>query len=161
MGADFKVVQLDIDGEPYFVIGSLDDIHKNKLVLIEYLNELHPEVSRVAETVLNGDIDMALKGVFANLDSKIRSVLRVSGGESTAPMIGKAFKDGLFIPPRPENLEGVRNFLMGVVGYYRHVIVHNPLPPHRNRIESSLSLFALAHEAFVLIDVCSRHQSKK
>jgi len=134
--------------------------YKKQIFLIEYLDGLHPEVSRVTEIVLNGDLDAALKVVYSGLDSKIRSVLKISGGESTTPYIGKAFKDGTLIPPRPENFEGVRNFLMGVIGYYRHWIVHNPLPQNRNRLEACLSLFALAHEAFRLFDTCSRNLTK-
>jgi len=134
--------------------------YKKQIFLIEYLEGLHPEVSRVTEIVLNGDLDAALKVVYSGLDSKIRSLLGVSSGESTVPCIGKAFREGRLIPPHFGKLEGVRNFMMGVLGYYRHWIVHNQLSQHRNRLEASLSLFALAHETFRLLDTCSRHLTK-
>lgn len=135
--------------------------YKKRIFLIEYLNSLHPEVSRVIEIVLNDDLDAALKVVYSGLDSRIRSLLKVPGGQPTMPCVGKAFREKILIPPHQENLEGVRNFLMGVIGYYRHRIVHNPLPQHRNRLEASLSLFAIAHEAHKLLDVCSRHLIKR
>ncbi|MEK7187366.1 MAG: hypothetical protein AAB691_00790 [Patescibacteria group bacterium] len=124
-----------------------------KLTLIEYLSTLHPEVSRVTEIILNGDIDAALKTVFANLDVKIRSVLRVGPGIQTVNAIGEAFKKGRL---KAYNNDAARNFLQGVIGYYRNVIIHHPLSPNRNKIETALSLFALAHEAFKLFDVCSQ-----
>lgn len=126
------------------------------LSLIEYIESLHPEVARVSEIILNGDIDAALKTVYSSLDSKIRSILKLKPGESTVPAIGKAFKDGKLKFPQPENTESVRSFLQGVIGYYRSVLIHNPLPSHRNRVDASLSLFGLAHEAFKLVDVCIR-----
>lgn len=131
--------------------------YKKHLYLIEYLDSLHSEVSRVSDIVLNGDLDAALKVVYSTLDSKIRSLLKIPGGQSTTPGIGKAFREKTLIPPDSNNLEGVRNFLMGVIGHYRHWIVHNSLPQSRNRLEASLSLFALAHEAFILLDACSKH----
>ena len=130
--------------------------YKKQIFLIEYLESLHPEVSRVTKIVLNGDLDAALKVVYSGLDSRIRSMLRISDGEPTVPCIGKAFREGKLIPPNPGSKEGVRNFLMGVIGHYRNWIVHNTLPQRRNRLEASLSLFALAHEAFRLFDNCSR-----
>ncbi len=137
------------------------DEYKRQLFLIEYLDSLHPEVSRVTEIVLNGDLDAALKVVYSGLDSRVRSLLKVSSGMSTTPCIGKAFREGVLIPPHSNDLEGVRNFLMGVLGYYRHWIVHNSLPQHRNRLEASLSLFAIAHEAHKLLDVCSKHLTRR
>lgn len=131
--------------------------YKRQLYLIEYLDSLHPGISRVTEIVLNGDLDAALKVVYSSLDSKIRSLLKISDKQSTTPYIAKAFKEGVLIPPNPNNLEGARNFMMGVIGYYRNWIVHNPLPQDRNRLEASLSLFALAHETFRLLDACSKH----
>lgn len=131
------------------------DRYRKKLGLIEYMNFLHPEVNRVSSIVLNGDIDAALKTVFASLDTKIRQEIECKPSESTVPAIGKAFNDGKLIAPQPENKESVRNFLQGVIGYYRSNIVHNPLPFERNSVEASMSLFALAHEAFKLIDACS------
>jgi hypothetical protein len=130
--------------------------YKNRLVLIEYLDNLHPEVSRITNIVLSGDIDAALKTVFTTLDSKIRSFIKAKPVESTVAMIGKAIKDKIFYYPINEYNEAARNFLQGVIGYYRNYITHNPLPYTRNRIESSLSLFSLAHEAFLLLDTCSK-----
>lgn len=131
--------------------------YQKKLFLIEYLDSLHPEVSRVTDIVLNGDLDAALKVVYSGLDSKIRSILKISGGQSTTPMIGKAFKDEILIPPHLDSSDGIRNFIMGVIGYYRHLIVHNQLPQSRNRLEACLSLFAVAHETHKLLDTCSKH----
>lgn len=129
--------------------------YKKELFLIEYLDGLHPEVSRVTEIVLSGDLDAALKVVYSSLDSKIRAFIEAKPGEMTVPMIGKAFKDGKLVSPQ-ENYDSVRNFLQGVLGYYRNFILHNPLPTSRNRLDASLSLFALAHEAFKLFDLCSK-----
>jgi len=131
--------------------------YEKKLTLVEYLEDLHYEVSRVSETILNGDIEMALKAVFARLDTKIRSKLSAASDEKTVPLIGKAFREGTLVPPVDVNPDGVRNFLQGVMGYYRNVILHNELPPKRNTIEGSLSLFTLAHEAFRLFEICSRN----
>lgn len=134
--------------------------YEKQLVLIEYLDNLHPEVSRISEIVLSGDIDAALKTVFATLDARIRTFLGIRRpAESTVPAIGKAFNNGHLIAPQPENNDSARNFLQGVVGYYRNNILHNPLPDSRNRIDASLSLFALAHEAFRLFDSCSKQRS--
>lgn len=130
--------------------------YKKQLFLIEYLDSLHPEVSRVTEIVLSGDLDASLKTVFATLDSKIRVYIGAKPTESTVSMIGKAFKDNKLIAPQIENNDSARNFLQGVIGYYRNIILHNPLPTNRNRLDSSLSLFAVAHEAFKLFDSCSR-----
>lgn len=128
--------------------------YRNKFILIEYLEALHPEVARVSGIILSGDLDAALKVVFAAFDVRVRHLLKLRPDESTMPAIGKAFKDGVFNSPVPENTEGVRSFLQGVTGYYRNVISHNTLPQGRNRLEASLSLFALAHEAFLLLDKC-------
>jgi len=129
--------------------------YKKELSLIEYVDGLHPEVSRVTEIIMSGDLDAALKVVYSSLDSKIRAYIEAKTGEMTVPMIGKAFKDGKLVSPQ-ENYESVRNFLQGVLGYYRNYILHNTLPTSRNRLDASLSLFALAHEAFKLFDTCSR-----
>lgn len=128
--------------------------YRNKLILIEYLESLHPEVARASNVILSGDLDMALKAVFSAFEVRIRTVLKIRPDESTMPAIGKAFREGVIKSPVPENTEGVRNFLQGVTGYYRNVILHNTLPQGRNRLEASLSLFALAHEAFILFDKC-------
>lgn len=127
-----------------------------RLTLIEYIESLHPSVARVTETVLNGDLDAALKTVFASLDSQIRSLLGAKHAESTFSLIGKAFNDGTLVAPNKENNDAVRSFLQGVIGYYRNNIVHLPLPAHRDRVEASLSLFGLAHESFRLLDLCYR-----
>lgn len=132
--------------------------YKKQLHLIDYLDGLHPEVSRVTAIVLSGDLDGALKIVYSSLDSKIREFIKAKSSESTVSMIGKAFNSGLLVSPQ-ENHESVRNFLQGVLGYYRGHIVHNKLPSNRNRIDASLSLFALAHEAFNLFDLCSKPKS--
>jgi len=130
--------------------------YEKKIILIQYIDTLHPDVSRVTSIVLDGDIDAALKIIYTALDSKIRSLIKAKPGESTVPTIGKAFKDKLLIPPHPNHYESVRNFLQGVLGYYRSIIAHNTLPPQRDSIPESLSLFGLAHEALVLIDHCSK-----
>ena len=129
--------------------------YKKQLYLIEYLDGLHPEVSRVTEIALSGDLDAALKVVYSSLDSKVRAYIEAKPGEMTVPMIGKAFKEGKLVSPQ-ENYDSVRNFLQGVLGYYRGYILHNTLPTNRNRIDASLSLFALAHETFKLFDLCSK-----
>lgn len=130
--------------------------YKKQIFLIEYMDSLHPEVSRASEIVLSGDLDAALKTVFATLDSKIRMHIGAKPSETTVSMIGKSFKSGRLIAPQQENNDSARNFLQGVVGYYRNAILHNPLPTHRNRLDASLSLFAVAHEAFGLFDACSK-----
>jgi len=130
--------------------------YEEKLVLVGYLETLRPEVSRVSEIVLNGDIDAALKTVYCSFDAKIRGLIKAKPGESTVPMIGKAFKDGLLVAPHSEHTDSIRNFLMGVMGYYRVNIVHSNLSPFRDSIVSSLSLFGLAHEAFWLLDACAK-----
>lgn len=148
----FDITKRDIPRE----LVKIEEYQKH-LYLIEYLDSLHSEVSRVSDIVLNGDLDAALKVVYSTLDSKIRSLLRVSNSQSTTSCIGKAFREQILVPPDTSNIEGVRNFLMGVIGHYRHWIIHNTLPQNRNRLEASLSLFALAHEAFILLDACSKH----
>lgn len=130
--------------------------YKKQLFLIEYLDSLHPEVSRVTEIVLSGDLDAALKTIFATLDSKIRVHIGAKPTEATVSMIGKAFKNSKLISPQEESNDSARNFLQGVIGYYRNTILHNPLPTSRNRLDASLSLFTLAHEAFRLFDSCSK-----
>ncbi len=132
------------------------DEYKKQLFLIEYLDSLHPEVSRITGIVLSGDLDAALKTIFATLDSKIRVHIGAKPAEATVSMIGKAFKEGKLIAPQVENNESARNFLQGVIGYYRNALLHNPLPSSRNRLDASLSLFTLAHEAFKLFDSCSK-----
>lgn len=132
------------------------DEYRKQLFLIEYLDSLHPEVSRVTEIVLSGDLDAALKTIFATLDSKIRVHIGAKPTEATVSMIGKAFKEGKLIAPQEENNDSARNFLQGVIGYYRNILLHNPLPTSRNRLDASLSLFTLAHEAFKLFDSCSK-----
>lgn len=131
--------------------------YKHQLELVGYLDTLHPEVKRVEDIVLRGDYDAALKVVYSSLESKIRDILKLPASESCVPAIGKAFRERTLIPPNDENMEAVRNFLQGVIGYYRQIIIHKTLPANRNRLEASLSLFALAHEAFILIDDCT-HQ---
>lgn len=133
------------------------DEYMNQLNLITYLESLHPEVSRVSETVLRGDIDAGLKTVFASLDTKIRNKIQAPSNASTVSWIGKAFADGVLLAPDPVNQDAARNFLQGVIGYYRNQILHNELPPARNTGGASLSLFALAYESFRLLDLCSRH----
>ena len=130
--------------------------YKKQIFLIEYLDSLHPEVSRVTEIVLSGDLDAALKTIFATLDSKIRVYVGAKPNEATVSMIGKAFKVGKLVAPQQESKDGARNFLQGVIGYYRNAIIHNPLPTSRNRLDASLSLFTLAHETFRLFDECSK-----
>jgi hypothetical protein len=152
----YDIAHRDIPQEIY----KLEE-HKKHLYLIEYLNSLHPEVKRVSEIVLNGDLDASLKTVFATLENKIRTILNIRGDESTVSHIGKAFKDGVLVPPKPENLESVRSFLQGVIGYYRSEIIHHQLPDDRKSLESCMSLFALAHETFILLDICSRPKIKK
>lgn len=120
------------------------------------MDSLHPEVSRVTEIVLSGDLDAALKTIFATLDSKIRVHIEAKPTEATVSMIGKAFKNAKLISPQEESTDSARNFLQGVIGYYRNTILHNPLPTSRNRLDASLSLFTLAHEAFRLFDSCSK-----
>jgi len=132
--------------------------YKKQLFFIEYLDSLHPEVSRVTEIVLSGDLDAALKVVYSSLDTKIRAFIGLKPSEMTVPSIGKAFKDGKLVAPQEENNDSARNFLQGVVGYYRNVILHNSLPTSRNRLDASLSLFALAHEALRLFDSCSKQK---
>ncbi len=132
--------------------------YEQRLALIVYMESLHPQVARVSEIVLNGDIDAGLKTVFASLDASIRAHLKVRPNESSVSMIGKAFKDGDLVARQPENSDSARNFLQGVVGYYRSIIVHNALSQNRNSVEGALSLFALAHEAFRLFDSCAREQ---
>lgn len=148
----FDIANHDIPRE----IKKLDD-YEAQLGLIEYLENLHPEISRVSNIVLNGDIDAALKTVYASLDSKIRAIVGPKQGESTVPLIGRAFKENYFITPDPTNTEGARSFLQGVLGYYRNNILHKDLPPSRNSIVESLSLFGVAHEAFKLLDLCTKH----
>lgn len=134
--------------------------YEEKIILVEYLDTLHPEVSRVSEIVLSGDIDGALKIIYATLESKIRSFLKSKPNESTVPEIGRAFREGVFIAHQPENSDAIRNLLQGVIGYYRHNILHKQLPNSRNNISSSLSLFAVAHESFILLDRASRHLNR-
>jgi len=122
--------------------------------LIEYLESLHPEVARISEIVLNGDIDAALKTVYSSLDSRIRAYLKPERSESTVPAIGRAFREGKFVFLQNGNPEDIRSFLQGVLGYYRSNIVHNPLPTHRNSVDASLSLFGIVHETHKLLDVC-------
>lgn len=130
--------------------------YKKRLALIEYLDGLHPEIKRVVDTILNNDIDAALKTVFSTLDTKIRLLIKAKPGESTVPQIGKAFKDKTLNATHELYTDSIRNFLQGVLGFYRSIILHNPLPSRRNSIKASLSLFCLAHEAFVLLDSCSK-----
>ena len=120
------------------------------------MDSLHPEVKRVASIVLDGDIDAALKTVYASMDSRARSIVGAKGSESTVSLIGKAFNDRTLVPPNAQHKDSARNFLQGVLGYYRSSIVHNPTPSHRNTVDASLSLFGLAHEAFLLLDRCDQ-----
>lgn len=130
--------------------------YRRRIELINYMDTLHPEVSRVTEIVLSGDVDAALRTVYSTLDSKIRVVIDAVGTEMTVPAIGRAFKEGKLRAPHDENNDGARNFLQGTLGYYRNWILHNVLPLERNQIEGAMSLFALAHEAFKLLDACSK-----
>jgi len=133
--------------------------YNRKLFLIEYLETLRPEIRRVSETVLSGDIDAALKTVFTSLDAKIRARINCQPAESTVSMIGRAFNKGVLAAQHPSNNDAARNFLQGVIGYYRNFITHNELPPARSTLEASLSLFTIAHEAFELLDICSKQQN--
>lgn len=147
----FDITEYDIPRELIKI-----DEYRKQLFLVEYLDGLHPDISRVSEIILNGDIDAALKAVYATLDSHIRSKIGIKPSEMTVPAIGKAFKDGTLRAVQVENNDAARNFLQGVIGYYRNLILHNPLPTARNRIDSSLSLFGLAYEAYKLFDSCVR-----
>jgi len=128
--------------------------YEKQLALVEYLNTLHPQIKRVSGIVLSGDIDAALKTVYSSLDSRIRSFLKLKSSENTVPSIGRAFKDGVLASPLTENNDAARNFLQGVIGYYRSNIVHKPLPSSRNNISASLPLFGLADESFKLFEEC-------
>jgi hypothetical protein len=132
--------------------------YDRKLSLIEYIETLRPEVRRVSETILSGDIDAALKTVFTSLDAKIRSRINCQSGNNTVPSLGKAFKEGKLMAHDPSYNEAARNFLQGVLGFYRNFIIHNELPQARMTLDASLSLFAIAHEAFELLDNCSKQQ---
>lgn len=132
------------------------EVYKKQLALIEFLETLHPEIRRVSQLVLIGDIDAALKTVFATLESVARKMARAKPGESTVPQIGKAFKEGILATRHDSHTDSVRNFLQGVIGFYRSVIIHNKLPAHRNSINASLSLFCLAHEAFIQLESCNK-----
>lgn len=132
---------------------------RRRIVLIEHLNTLYPDVTRAADVVMNGDFDAGLKFVYAALDTKMRQIIKAASTESTVPAIGKAFKEGVLCAPQAANNDSARNFLQGVVGYYRSNIVHSPLPQSRNSIDASLPLFALASEAFKLLDACSRQRN--
>jgi hypothetical protein len=148
----FDIANNDIPRE----IKKLND-YEVQLGLIEYLENLHPEVNRISNIVLNGDIDAALKTVFASLDSKIRLAVKAKPSESTVSLIGKAFNDGTLVTPDPANKFAAANFLQGVVGYYRNNILHNDLPANRESVVASLSLFGIAHESFRLLDLCTKH----
>lgn len=128
------------------------DEYIKQLALVEYTETLHPEVSRVSGIILIGDYDAALKTVYASLDSRIRTYVGGKDEESTVNLIGRAFKDGKLAH---ERANAARDFLAGVIGYYRNYLLHNKLPTSRNTIEASLSLFALAHEAFKMLDKCT------
>lgn len=129
--------------------------YRKKLNYIEYLNGLSPEISRVAITVLLGDIDSALKTLYASIDAYFRETLRAIGpSESTPALIGRAFREGKLKAPIPEQNDAARNFLSGAFSYYRSIIIHYNLPPHRNTVEASLSLFALAHEVLTIFKIC-------
>lgn len=131
--------------------------YKKRITLIEFLDTLHPEVRRVTSIILDGDIDAALKTVYTSLDAKIRTSLNAhDDSESTVPLIGRAFKEGWLTSPSEAHRDAVRNFLQGVLGYYRSRIIHHTLSPKRNSVEASLSLFCLAHEALWLFDSCNR-----
>jgi len=129
--------------------------YRKKLAIVEYLSGLNPEISKVSSMLLDGEIDVALKAVFATLDTKIRAYLSITSRVSTVPAIGKAFNEGILKAPDSDNNDSARNFLQGVVGYYRSNILHRSLPTNRNNIEASASLFCLAHEAFTLFAFCS------
>lgn len=132
------------------------DEYMKKLHLIEYLESLHSEISKVAKYILNGDIEPALKAVFTSLDTNIRARVKpLNQKEATVLLIERGFKDGKLCMPNKDNNNSVKNFLQGVIGHYRNSISHNHLPTSRNSIEGSLSLFAVAHEAFRLLDLCT------
>ena len=130
------------------------DEYKKQLVLVEFIEKLHPEVRRVSQIILNGDIDSALKTVFATLESEVRIITNAKSGESAVSQIGKAFKNGVI--SHHSHADAARNFLQGVIGFYRSIIIHNKLSVQRNSITTSLSLFCLAHEAFLLLESCSK-----
>ena len=123
-----------------------------QLTMIEYVETLHPEVSRISNILLIGDFDAALKTIYASLDSKIRAHMNAKDDESTVNLIAIGFKDGRFAN---DNSDAARNFLMGVIGYYRNNILHNKLSTSRNSLQGSLSLVTLAHEAFRVLDRCT------
>lgn len=151
----YDIAKFDVPREMFKI-----EEYEKQLTLIEYLETLRPEVSRITEIVLNGDIDAALKTVYSSLDVKIRDLIKAQPNESTVPMIGKAFKEGFLNAPHQEHTDCVRNFLQGVVGYYRANIIHQDLPPQRNSVNSSLSLFCLAHETFWLLDACAKQRQE-
>jgi hypothetical protein len=152
----FNQAQDWFDISNYDIPKELDKIKRylRRLPLFNYLNSLHPQVRRVSEIALSGDLEAALRTVYTSLDSDIRAYLKLKPADSTVNGIGQAFKDGRLNPSKKEHTESIRNFLQGVIGYYRSDLVHNALADDRNDIEASLSLFGLAHEAFTLFEGC-------
>jgi hypothetical protein len=148
----FDIANHDVPRE----LKKVDD-YLAKLNLVEYIEGLHPKVRRANSNILDGDYDAALKVVFTGLDTYIRSVLKINGSISTVNQIGKAFNDGVLQPSSSDHKDAMRNFLQGVIGYYRNIIAHNELVANRNSLQSCLSLFGVAHEAFIMIDYCSRN----
>ncbi len=128
---------------------------ESQLVLVEYVAGLHPKVAVVKTLVLEGNYDAALKAVYSQLEARIRMITKDGAGTSIKASLAKAFKpDGCLKHSREEYNEPARDYLIGVLTYFRSQISHQELPPNRNTLDSCLSLFAVAHEAFLLVDRC-------
>jgi len=128
--------------------------YKQRLNLIELIESLHPEVARIVPTLLNDDVELALKGLYSGLDTYIRVACKTQKSDSTYQSIAKAFKDKILITQHEDDSDAVRNFLQGVIGYYRNNIVHRPLSQNAKILENSLGLIYIADRAFKLCDTC-------
>lgn len=133
---------------------------ETSLALVEYVAGLHPKVAVVKTLVLEGNYDAALKAVYSSLDARVRSITKDGAGISIKASISKAFNAGVLKSSKPEYNDPARDYLVGVLTYYRSRISHHDLPDARNSIEACLSLFAVAHEAFILLDKCEAEGSQ-
>jgi hypothetical protein len=130
---------------------------KNQILVLRILNDFSVEVQRSIPNILNGDFDAALKVTFNILENKIRDKLNLSQGDSIVNEIAKAFNEDRLVAlyKGKDMKDHARNFLMGVMGYYRNIIAHNKeFADEIKNFGRLISLLCIANEASILFDKC-------
>lgn len=130
--------------------------YKHRLHIIKKLQDFHPRIASVMDSLLVAEFDAALMKAFKGLEVAIKnkSGLKDTWGQN---LVKQAFAGTTpkLMYKEPRKQEHVKGYIAALVSFYRNDLAHNELPDEQANADYAFKLLCLVDEALKMVDDCS------